>query len=180
MTSIYTQTDGTPFAGDHGTTVEGYAADLVNGRVFARLAASQASRYGYQPPIRRETWARIMSEIGALARQSDALAQVASNVAGRINLYGTEAQAYEAVARAVCDAIHDGFDDVIRRTGPEPVRHSDAQRRYTIEECATLAYFVARCENPGKIERGMLVEGGKPSIGWCLEAIMRAHHVRAY
>jgi hypothetical protein len=138
--------------------------DLLSGRYFRLHAASARSRYGYEPPLGRRPWADALVHLGALARESDALAQVAAHVAGRVNLYGTASQAVAAIYDAVADALAAGFDDVILRSGPEPVRFSDAQRPYTLEECLRLAQACEVICRPWS--------GTAPGLGWAVTRLM--------
>lgn len=170
-TVTYTRPDGAPYSEKEQAQIAGYRDDLLSGVVFSRMAASQRSVYGYQPPMGSRTWARIMRNVADLAAKGDSLAQVAVGV--RVNLYGTEAQAFAAVADALGKAVRDGYDDVLARTGPEPVRHSDAQRRFGIREVCEMAMCYYRAEWPGSFNKD-----AKLPVGWCLEAICRSVGVR--
>ena len=114
--------DGEPFALKQEAAVERYYHDLLDGTVFRRHAISARSRHGYPPPTIRRAWSHVVATIGRMAGESDALAQVAAKILAHApNLYGTDADVAAAVYGRAADAIAAGFDDVLARTGPDPV-----------------------------------------------------------
>jgi len=148
--------------------IERYEADLVSGRVFARHAASARSVFGYQPAATARQYGTAMQVLGHMAAEGDHMAQVASKILGRVNLYATPAQAVAAIYEAASQAMAAGFDDVIGRSGPEAGRHGDHQHETTLYFAASVAVWlskVARCY------------GHHNSIGWVLADIIERHNV---
>jgi hypothetical protein len=168
---LVTYTDGgEPYDDHHAEIIRGHEADLLSGAVFARHAASDRSVIGYAPPTSRDVWSHAISTVGRMAAESDALAQVAAAIVGRVNLYQTNHECHAQVWEGAAIAIRKGYDDVIGRSGPEPGRHKDHQRPFNIHEIVQVAYWLNEATARGG--------SSAPAIGWCLDAIARAHRVR--
>lgn len=141
--------------------IDGYKADLLSGKAFSMHAMSHRSRYGYKPPT--TGWPHAMAALAGMAAVSDPLAQVASAIIGRVNLYGDDAQLCAAVYEHAATAIRTGYTDYVGLAGPEPGRRSDRQRAYTLHEVVAVAYWLAYAV------RGRTASTYGP--GWCLAAI---------
>ena len=171
-TTAPTDTDrkGRPFTPAQEEQIERFVADLLSGEVFDRHARSDRSRYGYQPPTTRKAWGHAVATLGRMAERGDALAQVAVGILARVpNLYGTDGELAAGIYERAAEAIRAGYDDVLRRSGPEPCRHKDAQRAYTLGEVVTVAYWLIEATGPAS--------SGVVTAGWVLDAIRRAHRV---
>lgn len=171
-TVTYTDPTGAPYGPDHTARLEQYAQDLMSGRVFRLHAASARSARGYRPPMHRDDWSHAMATIARMAHQSDALAQVASKILGRVNLYGTRALADAQIWERAAEALEDGFDDVIGRAGPEAGRFKDHQHPYTLHQRLSVLAWVT--EATAKLQDSV------PGLGWCASALIRAHQVRTH
>lgn len=137
--------------------------DLLSGRYFALVAASERSRYGYQPPINRAAYAHCIETLSRMAARSDRLAQIAVACIVRVNLYGTNGEERAHVYEAAGVALARGFDDVIGRAGPEAGRHSEHQHEFTLADRVALAYWLD--EATSKFQSGV------PGVGWCVSRI---------
>lgn len=146
------------------------AADLCSGTYFQRHATASRSARGYRPPLTRSAWSHAMTTIARMASQSDAFAQIAAGILGRVNLYGTRPEAAAQVYEAAAAVLADGFDDVIGRSGPEPGRFSDHQRDFTLAERISLAYWLAEATAP--------MVDCVPSVGWVVTGLAARHRVR--
>jgi hypothetical protein len=159
--------------------VEDYAKDLTSGRVFILAANGHGSRYGYQPPIRHDSWARIIETIANYAKMGDQAAATARAIVGKVNLYGTEAQAMQSIANALYDVAKGGYFDVIGATGPEAGRRSAYQKEHTLREGIMMYLLLIECE--AAIRSGYPNgEGDRASIGWCLWDLMKRENVFPY
>lgn len=143
-----------------------YIAELVSGQAFALCAASDRSRRGYQPPLRRHSYSHAVGVLAQMADRSDALAQVARACIGAINLYGTDGEESAHVYEAAMRCIQHGYDDVIGRAGPEAGRPSSHHRAFTLNECVLIDVWLHAATAPW--------DTGVPGIGWCLDAVIRA------
>jgi hypothetical protein len=143
--------------------IEETKASLQSGRSFAMAAASARSVRGYKPPTNREVWGHAVKTIGMMAERSDAFAQVASRIVGKLNLYQSNSELRAQVYEGAAAAIRDGYTDVIGLAGPEPPRRRHATRPFTLSECVLLDYWLEEATYP---------QAGKvPGVGWAVEAI---------
>jgi len=150
--------------------VDRYRNDLLSGRTLVLAAQSHRSRYGYMPPVGHRQWAHTIQVLGQMARESDALAQIASHIVGRLNLYGDEAQLCASVYSAAYEAVHKGYTDVVGRSGPEAGRWSQYERAYRLSELAQLAcWLTLACKGATSSVDG---------IGWCLAIVLDTIHTR--
>jgi hypothetical protein len=150
-----------------------YAQQLLEGRQFAMTAASERSVFGYQPPMARRGWSHVVATLGLMAAEADWLAQAAAAIlaTGQPNLYGTDSEARARVYEAAGRFVQVGtWDDVLARSGPEPVRHSAAQRAITLAMRLRLLVWLNEATAP--------LQHAVPTIGWCADALARALHVR--
>jgi len=166
---MYTKTDGTPYPKRDQAIIEQYRENLENGQAFVLVARSYRSTIGYYPPITKRQWGHVVSTLGRMASTSDALAQIASAIVRTLNLYGTAPEEAAKVYEAAHDALSNGYNDVILRSGPEAPRHSDCQRAYTTNERIRLALWLAAATAP--------LQNGVPGPGWCLTALAREHGI---
>jgi hypothetical protein len=149
-----------------------WASDLLTGRVFQLAANSANSVIGYRPAVTTRSWGRVCETTGRMAAANgDAVATVASQILGRLNLWGTDFQVEASWWQHAADAIAAGFDDVHGQTGPEPCRFSDAQRPYTLTQCLLVYVW-------GKAATSHLSLGTLPDLGWCAAAMVAVMRVR--
>jgi hypothetical protein len=137
--------------------------DLMSGAYFSRHASSHRSAIGYRPVLNHRDWAHAMKTIAEMAAESDSLAQVAHTIMGRVNLYGTRPEACAQIFEAAAEALRNGFDDVVGRSGPEAGRYSDHQRTFTLRERVLVAYWLEAATAP--------MQDCVPGVGWCVDAI---------
>lgn len=142
-----------------------YRRDLVNGTLFARHATSSRGRHGYHPPIRRDQWAKAATTLAEMATKSDALAQLASRAIHRLNLYHGAPQFVAGIYDALAEAVHEGYTDVIRKSGPEPGRPSEWHRPYTLGELLTAAAWMSTAFTAETL-------GTLPGLGWVAAALI--------
>lgn len=132
---------------------------LLSGVYFDNIARSEGSVRGYQPPANRQYYSHIIATLGQMACESDLLAQVASRLVGKLNLYSTN---HELKARLFSEAatiVRGQYDDVIGRTGPEPIRYSDAHREFTLRERIIIAAW---------LEKAAPSTSSVPGLGWAI------------
>jgi hypothetical protein len=162
MSTHYAQ-DDVVLAERDARQVDEYRESLRSGRTLALAAASHRSRFGYMPPIGHRQWSHTIETLGRMARESDALAQIASAIVGRLNLYGDNAQLCTSVYSAAFEAVTSGYDDVVGRTGPEAGRWSQYHRSYSLREIVSLHYWLI-----------LACKGATSSVdrpGWCLQIV---------
>lgn len=160
----------TTFNDKHQQVLDQYRTDMLSGVTLDRIAFSHQSIQG-----RGDSWvmvnyqavARAMDLMAKLARRSEALTYVALSITKAINPYAARYEFQAAIARAAAYVVHEGFDDVVARTGPEPVRFSDAQRKFSLAECALINFFV-----DAAIGSIYFTREGKWTVGWALQAIL--------
>ena len=146
--------------------VHEYIDSLRSGRTLALAAQSHRSRYGYKPPVGHRQWAHTIQVLGQMAQQSDPLAQIASHIVGRLNLYGDDAQLCASVYDGAFHAVNSGYDDIVGRTGPEAGRWSQYHRAFTLSEIVSLHYWLI-----------LATKGATSSVsrpGWCLSVVADA------
>lgn len=139
-------------------------ADLLSGTYFGRGAISARSAYGYRPPLTSREWSHAMKTVAAIANGSDPLAQVATQILGSVNLYGTRPEAMAQIYEAAAVAIRREYDDVIGRSGPEGGRWSSHHRAFNLRECVLLALWLN--EATSKMQDGI------PGVGWVMQLII--------
>lgn len=149
------------------TAVDRLTADLASGAYFDRHAASQRSVRCYQPPTSRHDWATVITELGKFASSGDEAAQLASAVLRTLPLYQGRHEMAAAAYAAVATAVRDQYDDVIRRSSPEPGRPSTWRRPYSEQVLARLALSFSYC----------LAFGQVPGPGWVLRAYLEREHM---
>ena len=142
-----------------------YREDLLSGRTLVLHEQSHRSRRGYMPPMSRRNWAHAMRTLADMAESSDKMAQVASALIGRVNLYGDDAQACAALYGAAFTAMTGTYDDVIGRAGPEAGRFSSHQHEWTLYDRVAVHYWLALAT------KGMTAS--TPGVGWALAAVAK-------
>lgn len=146
--------------------IDRYERDLLDGAVFARGSLSARSAIGYRPPVTARDWSHAVATIARMGARSDSLAQMSAAILSRLpNLYGTGPEVKARVYEGAAQAVRDGFDDVHRRSGPEPCRHSDAQRRYSLRELLMVEFYIAEACAPAAICASV------PGWGWVTAAL---------
>lgn len=166
-----TTVDLTP---ERQAVLDKFRDELQSGVVFMR--AAQAHRTNsfmagvYRPPIGHRDWAHCYITIGRMARESDALAQVAASIVGKINLYGTDPDVMAHVYEGAAKAVTHGFDDVIGRTGPNAGRPSSYHRAFTLYEVVAIGYWLEFACRP--------FAKSAPGVGWCLSMLADECHAR--
>lgn len=136
------------------TGLQDYRETVASGDALRFAWQSHASRKIGGPPCRREAWADCLSWLAKLAHISDALAQVVRSI-GLPPLYQTDGEAAAAIYREAFAVMAQPYDDVIGRAGPEPGRHSDHLRPWTLRERILVLAYLNRathgfnCTAPG-------------------------------
>lgn len=173
MRSIYTKQDGTLYGDREVAIIERVLEGLLDGRYFYLISNSARSALGYRPPTTRREYAHVILTLSRFAAESDALAQLVSGVIGTLPLYQTPPELRAKLAEGVAHKLADGWDDVHGRTGPEPIRHSDAQKQFSLSQRVFLAYMMAEADAGNRPD-------SVPGVGWCLDAIARANNVHVW
>lgn len=144
--------------------------ELLTGQTFLLIARSERSVPLGRPPITRQAWGHCIATLGLMAARSDAFAQIAAAILGRVNLYGTDHEERGHVYQAAAEALAKGFDDVIGRTGPGAGRASAYQRDYTLAERIELVWWLNEATRH-------MQSGSVPAVGWTLQALTEREHV---
>ena len=125
-----------------------YEDKLVSGQVFstAWVAAQTNATMAnvYRPPLGSRKFADYVKAMGELASRGPVFAHFVSEMGFAVNLYGDEMQMEASVWQRAASALKAGFDDVIGRTGPEPMRESDAKRPYTLREILVIQSWLQK------------------------------------
>lgn len=161
--------DGLQRLGRDTPTLLQFQRDLLDGTVFRRHAASAASVRGYQPPASARDYGHVIETLGRMAREGDLHAQVAQGIiAAGLPLYQTPFELAAKVWDHAWSIVSSGtWDDVHARSGPEPCRHSDAQRPFTIHQVLSILVWVTEATAP--------ISGSVPGLGWVASALIRLH-----
>jgi len=152
------------------------AEQLMSGSYFARrwAIASTNEHCSYRPMIRPAQYGQLIEGIGRMATRSAEFATIAARMlASGFNLFGTASQIEQQVYKSAHGALAHQFDDVARRTGPEPCRISDAQRDWTLADRIRLAVWCEELLAPFATDLGTF-----PGIGWALRELAEANGVR--
>lgn len=146
--------------------VDEYEKDLLSGKVFFNHYRSQASRYGYEPPVSRRVFGSVMKALGELTTRSEELAYLAGAVIRKSGGLGlTESQFLGSVWKAAEEEVRNGWTDIVLKASPEPGRPSSWDRRYSI---GTLLKFYEVVN--------LAAEGRGP--GWTAAELMDRYQVR--
>lgn len=148
-------------AAEEARIVAEVEAELMNGTTFAKHAASARSVYGYVPPAHHNDYGAWLKTLGNLAEWSASMVQPVQQAIGRLNPYVTVFEQYAAVAESFAHSVEAGWDDVLARTGPEPIRHSEAQKKFTLSEIGVM-YAALKTMNPS---------GGSSGLGWAFARV---------
>ena len=151
-----------------GIVVNDFRDDLLSGRTLLLHAQSARSGYGYRPPINHRDWGTAMERLAKMARTSSRLAQVASAIMGKVNLYGTDDQAMASIYEAAFKAMNKPYDDVVGRAGPEAGRYRDHQHAWTLHDRVAVSCWLEYVCRP--------FASTAPGIGWCLQEIAEMIH----
>lgn len=144
--------------------VEEYRAEMLSGVVFHRHMVSHNSVYGYKPCLNRDAYVHAMGALVQLASKGDPFAQVANTCMHRVNLYGTRSEEAAHIYEAAAKCIREGYDDVIRRSGPDAGRPSESHRPFTLPEVIVIALWLS--------EATRKMDSSVTQVGWCLRALM--------
>lgn len=142
-----------------------YREKVRDGRTLLLVAQSERSRYGYQPPINNRDWGTCIERLGRMAKTSPRLAQVASHLLGKINLYGTDGDVRARIYEEAFHAMKGKFDDVIGRAGPEAGRYSDHQHEWTLYDRVAVMVWLDYATRP--------FQSTAPGLGWALADLAR-------
>lgn len=145
-------------------TIERVAEQMIDPAGYYRNGnnARFIGGFDHQWMVKPEDIARAFAELGALAATGDAsLAEAALTIIRAINPHAARKDFEAAIWNALGDVFSKGFDDVVRRTGPEPIRHSEAQRKHSLAEALLIAFYADRAR-----ERHY-----RP--GWCFDYLLR-------
>ncbi len=148
--------------------IDEYRVKLETGQAFALAASAARSRRGYEPPISRRDFRHVMATLAKMAGESDELAQLATAIMHKVNLYGTPSQVQARLYDAALEALNKGYTDVINLSSPEPGRYSDNKRDFSIHTRVTLMAFLSIAKQP--------LERSAPGLGWCLAELCRRQH----
>lgn len=144
---------------------------LLSGYYFTLIAQSAASRYGYQPPVGYSYWSAAMTAVAKYGSWSDRMAETAFQLMGKINLYGTEAQAVQKVAEILSGIVRTGWYDTIGATGPEPGRPSSHQHATKLRDALYLAALM------DEVEAALNYNQPKANIGWALKHLIERENL---
>lgn len=164
----------TTFTENQQKTIERVESDLLSGRYFTLIAQAARSRYGYQPPVGARYWGAAMVAISQYATWGDRPADEASQILGKVNLYGTEAQAVQQVAEIVADIVRKGWFDTFVATGPEPGRRSDHQHDTKLRDALRLALLV------NEVQAALNFNQPVARLGWVLQHLIERESVIVY
>ena len=156
--------------------IERHAEALASGQRFDWYANSHASadRMSYRAPMTARMYGRTLEVLGRFAEQGDWHASIAQRVVHRLPLYGTPPQMYAQIGRALAEAVRDGFDDVIGRTGPEAGRPSDHQHATRLDQAILLDLLL--------VEIAATAGGsdGVTCVGWCTKALVQRERIATW
>lgn len=109
---------------------------VVSLEAFTLAEQSHASRRGITCRFKAEDEdsARLIVAMGELASEHRPLIPVARAIIAGVNPHTSTAEWCAQAYRAARDALARGFDDVTKRSGPEPYRFKDCQRAYMVHE----------------------------------------------
>lgn len=148
--------------------------DLLSGRYFDLIVASNKSVPLGRGPIRSSDWAAIMKTIATYAAASDRSAATAAQIFGRINLYLTPNEVMAQVAQVLAEVVRKGYTDVWGATGPNASRPSAYEHATDLHEALRLALLMTEVEmNAGFI-------GHVPGMGWVLQHLVERENIQIY
>ena len=148
--------------------------NLLSGRYFDLIAASNRSVPLGGPPIASQYWAGIMQAIATYARDGDRSAATAYRLLGRINLYLTPNEVVAQVAEGLAEVVREGFFDVIGATGPGASRRSAYQYGTDLPQAIRLALLMVEVE----MSAGYI--GHVPQVGWALRLLVERERVSVH
>lgn len=155
-------------------TVERIREEIASGVYHTergRIARANEYINGYPDwQVKSRDYARIVSLLGAYAEAGDRQADAACQILHRISPWLAERQMKRVIAEEIGRLANEDWDDVRFRTGPESVRHSDAQRPPTRE--VRLGLAVLWLEMWPRYERDGLGSIAKADLGWALADVL--------
>lgn len=151
---------------DREAAYQRFLQDVEAGRALAYAAHSERSVYGYQPVAHHRNYANAVAALATYAATGDRAAAAAHAVLVRLPLYNTRSAMLATVAEVLLDVHMHGYDDVVRRSGPEAGRHSDHQHPTTLQDAADLVLLYAEVE--AAVTAGLdPTKPYLPGLGWC-------------
>jgi hypothetical protein len=151
--------------------VDRVEADLLSGRYFDLIAASNRSVPLGGPPIASQYWAGIMQAIATFARDGDRSAATAYRLFGTINLYLTPNEVVAQVATGLAKVVREGYFDTIGATGPGASRRSAYEHATDLRTAIRLALLMVEVQ----MSAGYL--GTVPQVGWALQSLVERERV---
>jgi hypothetical protein len=147
-----------------------WEADLLSGRIFRLQAIGARSRIGYQPPSRSDEYAIAIGHLAKGAQLGDRQAKLCARVIRALPLNNTDGDTIGKMYDAAAEAITDEFFDTIGAASPEPGRHSDNAKEFTLRDA--LVFY--NTLNNAKSAFEPVINGG----GWCYAALVAREGVR--
>ena len=150
-----------------------WTQDLSSGKIFDNHERSARSVIGWQPMVDGPRYGQAKAVIAKtfFTGSTDKFTVLGAALLACGNLYGTENELAASFWRVAAEVTGKDHDNVARRTGPEPVRHSDAQEAWTDRD--KLQAYVWIMEACAELNLGSL-----PAIGWCAAAACEILNVR--
>jgi hypothetical protein len=145
--------------------------NLLSGRYFDLIAASNRSVPLGGPPIASQHWAGIMQAIATFARDGDQSAATAVRLFGTINLYLTPNEVIAQVAAGLAKVVREGYFDVVGATGPAASRRSAYEHTTDLRTAIRLALLMVEVE----MSAGYI--GHVPQVGWVLRLLVKRERV---
>jgi hypothetical protein len=145
-------------------TIERVAEQMADPSGYYRngITSRFIGGFDHQWMIKPEDISRAFAELGVLAATGDAsLAEAALVLMRAINPHAARKDFEAAIWNALGDVFSKGFDDVVKRTGPEPIRHSEAQRKHSLAEALLIVFYADR------------VRSSHNRPGWCFDYLIR-------
>ena len=134
---------------------------LLSGRHFSLCAASERSRFGYEPPLNARRYQETVEAITKLLKWGGyEHTMMASDLLSGIRHFAgpTESQFMASLFDTAAKAVEKGYTDIALKASPEPGRPSDWEKKYKKATIIHTAILLGQIERPG-------------SVGWCLAAI---------
>lgn len=149
-------------------------AKLMSGRYFGHrstIAFENGSMVSQsRPMLTNRHYGKIIETLGRMAQYNDKMAWVARGMVTKgVNLHGTAYDAMSRLYEAALAVLSKPYDDVAARSGPEPVRHSDAQQDWNLRDRITVAMFLTEIE--ANLSDRL---GGFVGVGWAVDHLWQA------
>lgn len=148
--------------------------DLVSGRYFRLIAASNRSAPLSGAPIASRDWANMMLAIATYARMGDRAASTAAQIFGRVHQYLTPNEVVAQVADALAEVARSGWYDVRSASGPNPGHPSSHEHPTTLRDALWLALLMTEVEmSAGNI-------GHVAGPGWVLQRLVARENITVH